>query len=384
MTDARGRERKAAAAGTGVSGALASRAEEYADRLTRLRAVLEARHLDVVLVSDVHDVRYLSAFRGEDAVLIVGPEMALIATDSRNWGQVEEEVVGFTLERTTKLPDDALAAAGREWGGDAALGFQGTDVSHSTWRVMRRLHGGRLRDVGDSVSRLRIVKQPSELAELRRAAQVIESALETALAPGIVGSSEGELAWRIEVAMREAGAEAPAFDTIVAAGPRGALAHAIPGERRIEAGELVVVDCGARCNGYNSDITRTFATGELDGEVQAAYEVVLAAQLAGLAAVRPGVSGRQVDAAARAVIEQAGLGDRFGHGTGHGVGLQIHELPRLGRTVGDQLAEGMVHTVEPGVYVDGRFGVRIEDTVAVTADGCERLTRSAKELRVVD
>lgn len=358
-------------------------AAEHADRLARLRALLEARRLDAILVSDERDVRYLSAFRGEDAAVLVGAHEALIATDSRNWGQVEEEVVGFRLERTVSLTEDVVKALQREWGADASLGFQGSCLSHAEWRTLRRLHGGRLRDVGDAVSRLRIVKQPGELADLRRAAAIIESALEAALAPGIVGLSEADLAWRIEVAMREAGAEAPAFDTIVAAGPRGALAHAIPGESRIAVGELVVIDAGARCNGYHSDITRTVATGEIGAEARAAYEVVLAAQLAGLAAVRPGVNGRDVDAAARAVIEDAGLGDRFGHGTGHGVGLQIHELPRLGRTVGDVLAEGMVHTVEPGVYLDGSFGVRIEDTVVVTADGCERLTVSPKELRLV-
>ena len=366
-----------------MSGAM-TQEQEYADRLARLRAHLHARRLDVVLVTDRHDVRYLSGFRGEDAVLLAGREHALIATDSRNWGQVDEEVTGFVLERTVRLHEDTVAALHRECGRGVALGYQGTDVSHAAWRRLRRLHDGRLRDIGDAVSRLRCVKQPSELRHLRRAAAVIEQALEAALAPGIVGATEAELAWRIEVAMREAGAEAPAFDTIVAAGPRGALAHAIPSQRRIRAGELVVIDAGARCGGYNSDITRTVATGEIDGEARQAYEVVLAAQLAALAAVRDGVDGREVDAAARGVITEAGLGERFGHGTGHGVGLEIHELPRLGRLNGDPLASDMVHTVEPGVYVDGRFGVRIEDTVVVTTDGCERLTVSPKELRVVD
>ena len=184
--------------------------------------------------------------------------------------------------------------------------------------------------------------------------------------------------------MHAAGAEAPAFATIVAAGPQGALPHAIPGERVIADGDLVVIDMGARLDGYHSDITRTFGVGRLDAGQRAVYEVVEAAQLAGLEAARSGVAARAVDAAARDVIEAAGYGASFGHGTGHGVGLEIHEGPRVGRRSRDRLLPGMVVTVEPGIYLEGRYGVRIEDTLVVTADGHERLTLFAKELRIVD
>jgi Xaa-Pro aminopeptidase len=218
-----------------------------------------------------------------------------------------------------------------------------------------------------------------------RAAAVTEVALEAVVAAGLSGRTEAAVAWQVQEEFHRHGAEGEAFPTIVAAGGHAAQAHAIPGARVIAPGELVIMDIGARVDGYCSDITRTFAAGrEPDAEQRRVYDVVLAAQLAGLAAVRAGASGRAaVDEAARAVITQAGYGPHFGHGTGHGVGLEVHEAPSLGRLRGDVLETGMVCTVEPGVYLEGVVGVRIEDTVAVTADGCERLTVSSKELRVV-
>jgi Xaa-Pro aminopeptidase len=359
-------------------------AESLAQRVARARALLDDLKLDALLVSAVPDVRYLSGFRGDDTWLLLGRELALICTDSRYWPQVAEEVRGFSLEKIERLTDDSLKALARDLGEQAALGFQGGELSYAVHRRLRRSHHGRLRDVGDRLGRLRIVKDAAEVAALRRACEVVEGALADVLAAGLVGRTEAEVAWDLRAAMHAHGAEDLAFDTIVAAGERGALAHAIPGERRIGAGELVVIDAGARVDGYCSDITRTVAAGEVGAQERAIYDVVLRAQLAGVDAARPGVSGSVVDAAARDLITAAGYGDLFGHGTGHGVGLEIHELPRLGRTVGDTLGAGMVHTVEPGIYLEGRFGVRIEDTVLVTESGCERLTVSSKELLVVD
>jgi Xaa-Pro aminopeptidase len=202
-------------------------------------------------------------------------------------------------------------------------------------------------------------------------------------AQGLSGRTEADVAWQIKEELHRLGAEDESFAAIVAGGANGALAHAIPGSRRIAAGELVVIDMGARVDGYCSDITRTFATGELEPELRRIYDVVLAAQRAGLDAVRPGATGSAVDAAARAVIDAAGYGERFGHGTGHGVGLQIHEDPRVSRRGREALQAGMVVTIEPGIYLDGRGGVRIEDTVLVTEAGGEALTRFPKELMVV-
>jgi Xaa-Pro aminopeptidase len=354
-------------------------------RLDRCRALLDQLGVAALLVTDPADVRYLSGFRGGDTALVVGAGYALICTDARYWDQVREEVDAFDLvEVRGELLAEAVAAF-RSTGEQGRLGIQGSALSYAAYRGLRRRHDGGLRDVGDAITRLRVTKDADELAAMRRAGRVTDEALAATVARGLVGQREIDVAWRLGEEYHRLGAEGEAFPAIVAGGAHGAQAHAIPGERVIEAGELVVIDTGARVDGYCSDITRTYAAGEPADGLRRIYDVVLAAQLAGLAAVRPGAHGRDdVDAACRAIIDAAGHGAEFGHGTGHGVGLEVHEAPSLGRTRGDALAAGMVCTVEPGIYVDGVVGVRIEDTVLVTEDGCERLTTSPKELRIVD
>jgi Xaa-Pro aminopeptidase len=356
------------------------------ERLDRCRDLLGDLRVDGALITDPVDVRYLSGFRGDDATLVIGAEVALLCTDSRFWEQVREEALGFELSEVTSVPllaHSVVAAAG-SLGASARLGYQAEQLSHASYRRVRREHRGGLKDLGQSVTLLRAVKDEAEVAVMRRAAAVTDEALAAVVARGLVGRSERDVAWDLQAEYHRLGAEGEAFGAIVAAGDHGAQAHALPGERVIAAGELVVIDTGARVDGYCSDITRTYAAGEPDGELRRVYEAVLAAQLAGLAAVRAGAHGcDDVDAAARTVIEDAGFGERFGHGTGHGVGLQVHEAPLLGRTRGDRLDAGMVCTVEPGVYLEGLAGVRIEDTVVVTSDGCERLTHFPKEFSVV-
>jgi Xaa-Pro aminopeptidase len=360
------------------------------DRLAALRRLLTDRGLDAVLVSGTADVRYLSGFRGDDAILLVAREHAFICSDSRYWSQIADEVSDFTTvpsEGGAALVSDALSAWSAADGRDQherRLGFQGDVVAYTQHRHLRRLFGGRLVNVGERLSALREVKDVDELKLLGAAAAIADAALEAVVSRGLRGHSEREVAWAVEQAVRAGGAEAVAFATIVATGPHGALPHAIPGDALIADGDLVVIDMGARLDGYHSDITRTFAAGRPTDEQRAVYGVVLEAQLAGLQAVRAGVACGAVDAAARGVIDGAGYGARFGHGTGHGVGLEIHEKPRVGKRSRARLAPGMVVTVEPGIYLDGRFGVRIEDTVVVTAGACERLTLFPKELRAVD
>jgi Xaa-Pro aminopeptidase len=356
------------------------------DRLHRCRSLFARLRVDGVLVTDPEDVRYLSGFRGDDATLVVGPGVALLCTDARYWEQVREEVSTAELSKVVSRPLLAHSAteAERVLGSGAVLGYQGDQLSHAAYRRLRRLYGGGLRDVGQDITVLRAVKDEAEIARMREAAAVTDEALGLVVGRGLVGRSERDVAWDLQAEYHRLGAEGEAFPAIVAAGAHGAQAHALPGERVIRAGELVVVDTGARVDGYCSDITRTYAAGEPSDEFRHLYEVVLEAQLAGLAAVRAGAHGRgDVDAAARAVIDAAGYGDQFGHGTGHGVGREVHEAPSLGRTRGDRLEAGMVCTVEPGIYIEGLAGVRIEDTVLVTVEGCERLTMSPKELHVV-
>jgi Xaa-Pro aminopeptidase len=234
------------------------------------------------------------------------------------------------------------------------------------------------------VERLRATKEPDEVAAMRRAAAIADEALYWLLGNGLIGRTERELALELEQRMRVLGAEDASFSAIVAGGPHGALPHASPRDVEIVRGELVVIDWGARVDGYNSDCTRTVAAGALDGEEESVYELVLRAQLAGVSAVWAGANGRDVDSAARSVIDAAGHGAQFGHGLGHGVGLEVHEEPRLSQRSDDVLSVGNAVTVEPGVYLPGRFGVRIEDLVIVTADGCDILSSVSKELIVAE
>jgi Xaa-Pro aminopeptidase len=275
------------------------------------------------------------------------------------------------------LPELAAQLAGR-------VGYDDAATSVASLRKLEDAVGEGVELVATEglVEGLRRKKDEAELEAIAAAAALTDRAYEGVLAQGIVGRSEREVARAAEATIRELGAE-PAFPTIVATGANASRPHAVAGESVIEPGQLVVWDMGATIDGYCSDCTRTFATGELNGEAAEAYELVRAAQAAGLDAIRPGISGRDADEAARAVIREGGREEEFGHGLGHGVGLEVHELPRMGKQSEDSLAEGDVVTVEPGVYVPGSFGVRIEDLVVVTADGHHNLSSLSKELRVV-
>ena len=233
------------------------------------------------------------------------------------------------------------------------------------------------------MEQLRAVKDADEVAAIRAACQLADAALEQVLADGLVGRTEREVALALETAMRELGAQRPSFDTIIAAGPHGALPHAQPRDVVIEPGQLVVIDWGAELDGYCSDCTRTVATGAISQHAQEIYALVRSAQLAGLEGVAAGRHGREVDGVARGVIEDAGHGEHYGHGLGHGVGIEVHEAPRLSQRSDDTLKAGNVVSVEPGIYLPGDLGVRIEDLVVVTEGGCDILTGLPKDLRVV-
>ena len=272
-------------------------------------------------------------------------------------------------------------------GGGGRLGFEEGVLTVKQHLRLRELLPAQweLIPCGGLVEELREVKEPAELARIRAASRLADEALRGVLEAGLVGRTEREVAIDLELRMRHLGAHAPSFPSIVAAGPHSALPHAEPRDVLIARDTLVTIDWGALHEGYCSDCTRTYATGEhLPGGAREVYELVLRAQLAGLAAVRPGPSGREVDRVAREVIELAGHAKHFGHGLGHGVGIEVHEAPRLSRTAGEQpLRAGNVVTVEPGVYLPGRYGVRIEDLVAITEDVSLVLTELSKELMVV-
>ena len=346
----------------------------------RLRSVLDAaagRELDALLVTDLVNLRWLTGFTGSNGLAVVGIDLRRFLTDFRYLTQSAEEV---DAAWTTEIHHDLLLRAVDGLSG--RVGFDDQDVSARQLRRLEELVGDdvELVPAGGLVEELRAIKDEGEIDKVRAAAKLADAALEEVLARGVVGRTERDVALDLEVAMRRAGAEGVSFPPIVAAGAHGALPHAVPRDVEIPAGTLLVVDWGAMLDGYASDCTRTFATGELDPRDQAVYDLVLEAQEAALAAVRPGPLGREVDAVAREIIEAAGHGEHFGHGLGHGVGMAVHEGPRLSKQGETALAPGMVVTVEPGVYVPGAVGVRIEDLVVVREDGHEVLSGLPKAL----
>jgi Xaa-Pro aminopeptidase len=356
-------------------------------RVDRLTALAAERELDVLLVNDPVNLRYVTGFTGTNGLALVGADaegVRRFVTDFRYLERADHEVEGFEVVRGERDLLESVPAALPDRR-PLRLGFDDAHVSVRAYRRLGELlEGVELVPSGGLVERLRAVKEPAELERIRAAAVLADQALEAALARGLAGRTERQVALDVEDEMRRRGAE-PGFPTIVAAGPQGALPHADAREVEIPRDTLVIVDWGGRVDGYCSDCTRTFATGEVDGEAREVYELVARAQLAGLQAVRAGVTGRDADAAARALIDESGRGEQFGHGLGHGVGLEVHEGPRLAKTGGDEpLAAGNVVTVEPGVYVPGRFGVRVEDLVVVTAEGTEVLSSTSKDLVALD
>lgn len=362
-------------------------------RAARLATELRALEVDRLLVSTPVNVRYLSGYTGSNGLLMVAAEESSphrFFTDFRYATQSVEQVPeGFEREIA---PAELLEAAARALGPGGArsertLGFDDASltVKQHTRLVELLAPGWELVPCAGVVERLREVKDEAEIARIRAATQFADQALTEVLEAGIVGRTEREVAIELELRMRRLGAQAPSFPSIVASAEHGALPHAEPRDVEIARGVLVTIDWGAYLDGYCSDCTRTYATGELSSEAIEVYELVLRAQEAALGAVRAGVGGREVDGVARSIIEQANHAEHFGHGVGHGVGMEIHEAPRLSRTAGDEpLRVGNVVTVEPGVYVPGRLGVRIEDLALVGEHGCERLTSLPKELMALD
>jgi Xaa-Pro aminopeptidase len=350
-------------------------------RAERLAELIAERELDQLFVSDLVNVRYLTGFTGTNGACLVGRDERIFFTDFRYTERAEREV-GQEWERPEAERELLPQIVGRMSG---KVGFEDAKLSV---RRLARLEAAVGDDVdlvpaGDPVEQLRVLKEPEEIERIADAVELTDGVYRWALERGLAGRTEREVARACEARLRELGAE-PSFPPIVAAAENGALPHAEPGNREIDAGHLVVFDMGALLEGYCSDCTRTFAIGEPGDESQEVYDLVLTAQLAALAAIRPGASGKEVDAVPREIIVEAGHGDHFGHGTGHGVGLEVHEGPRLATTSEDQLQEGNVVTVEPGVYLPGRFGVRIEDLVVLTADGYRNLSDLPKELQIVD
>lgn len=340
--------------------------------------------IDALLVSAPPNVRYLSGFTGDNGLLLVTPESQTLFTDPRFTIQAAEEC---TCEVTTvsKTPLDQAALQAIRKKRIKRVGFEASRLLYEMYRrlVESLPKGAKLKPIGPVVDKLRMIKSDEEIARIRRSVLTNSEAFEKATRNIKPGIRESAIAAELEYQMRRLGAEKAAFETIVAMGPRSALPHAQPTARKLGKDELLLIDMGACQDGYMSDMTRVLFTGTPNRRVRTMYNAVLKAQLAAIDTVRPGVTAAQVDRAARRVLETEGLGKEFVHSTGHGLGLEIHEGPRLGRRDKTKLEAGMAITIEPGAYVRDFGGIRIEDTVLVTKNGCEILTPTSKELRLL-
>ena len=359
-------------------------AGRFAGRADRLESLLGKRELTHLLVTDLRNVRYLCGFTGTNGLCLVGEDLRLFFTDFRYVERAKSELHEFELEHVKhKLLDHVGTAL--EARGKVRLGF---DDDHLSVRQHVRLTAAmpssvELVSAGGLVERLRSVKDQDEIRAIREAATVATTALQIVVERGLVGRTEGEVAKDLAEQILASGGEDLSFPTIVAAAESSALPHAEPRDAEIPTSVLVTIDLGAKVDGYCSDMTRTFATGEVPEEAELVYNSVLAAQEVALSAVRAGVECRAVDTAARESIAAAGYGDHFGHGLGHGVGLDIHEGPTLSGRGEGELELGNVITVEPGIYLPEKFGVRVEDLVVVTERGHENLSTYPKTLGLV-
>ena len=353
-----------------------------ADRLKQLRRKLAEHEVDAIFVSQPDNRRYLSGFDGSAGYLLVTEKDAVVITDFRYIEQVKQQSPDYRLFQITGdmacwLPELVADLRGSK------LGFESHHISLAMYRqigdITRKLDSPvEFIPLEGVVESLRVIKDAREIESITRAADISDRAFQHIEKIIKTGMSEKEVAWELEKFMREHGSQAMPFDVIVASGPNAALPHARPSEKIIQEGEPVLMDFGARINGYASDLTRTICLGESDDNFKKVYDTVLGAQLTALELIKEGMNGEQADNLARTVITEAGYAQAFGHALGHGVGLAAHEVPRLGPTSGEELVSGMVFTVEPGVYLPGWGGVRTEDLVVLENGNLRVLSKARK------
>jgi Xaa-Pro aminopeptidase len=353
------------------------------DRLERLRGQFRELELDAILISAPENRRYLSGFTGSAGYLFISVDQAVLVTDSRYTEQAAGQASEYRVVQVRGGWDWLLEQLKES--GAKRLGFESQDMTVASYNNL--LDALKKEESLSQVSMVaapglaegqRAVKDGSELAALRKAIAASDAAMEAVRTEIREGMTEREVAWRMEAAMRDFGSEGTSFDTIVAAGPNGAMAHHRPSDRPIRRGEPIVIDMGAKVDGYCSDLTRTVMVGEPGETFRKVYDIVLGAQLTAINTVKAGMTGGECDGLARTVISEAGYGDNFGHGLGHGVGLAVHESPRVGPKSPDPLELNTVFTVEPGIYITGWGGIRIEDIVFLGGDGASPMSKASK------
>lgn len=353
--------------------------------MTRINKVLEVmakQCVDSVIIKDVTTIRYLTGFTGDSSLLYLDREQGTLITDGRYTEQAKNEMKHFQVLEYTPANADSIWAAAAKLAQDAqakAVGFDGAYYSYNDYVALKALLGETAL-VSVDLSNIRMIKDKKELDLLLKAASIADEAFIKLLDDIEPGRTERGLAGRLEFYMKVLGSEKPSFDTIVASGARSALPHGMASDKVIAEGDFVTFDFGAVYKGYHSDMTRTIVVGESDSWQQDIYDIVLQAQLKGLHAAKVGMTGKELDAIVRDYITECGYGDYYVHGTGHGVGLEIHEMPNINKRGDTVLQTGMIFTIEPGIYIPGKGGVRIEDTVVLTEEGARALNGVKKQL----
>jgi Xaa-Pro aminopeptidase len=349
------------------------------EKLNKIRLALQALQLDAIMINSPINRRYVTGFTGSAGTVIVSQEEAIFITDFRYTEQAGEQAKGFTIVEHKKLMEEEVKSQLTRLQ-VKRLGFEKNHVTYAEFDRYNKLLDAELVPTSEIVEKIRLIKTPDELRILKKAAEIADAAFEHIqkyIKPGV---KEIEVSNELEFFMRKLGATQSSFDTIVASGFRSAMPHGVASTKEIQAGELVTLDYGALYQGYVSDITRTVAVGEISDELRKIYDTVLQAQLRGVNGIKPGMTGIEADALTRDYITDQGYGDYFGHSTGHGIGLEVHEGPGLSFRSEQKLEPGMVVTVEPGIYIPNVGGCRIEDDIIITETGNERLTTSTKEL----
>ncbi|WP_211654027.1 M24 family metallopeptidase [Planococcus alpniumensis] len=351
-------------------------------KLMKLREQMQKRELDSLLVTNPYNLRFITGFTGTAGLALITPNDAWFITDFRYTEQAGEQVTEFKVVQAQKgLIDEVARIAG-----EAAverLAFEQDYMTFATYSQYQEKLSATLEPVSGLIEKLRMVKSPEELEVLKAAAKIADDAFEHICDYIKAGMTELQVSNELEFFMRSQGATSSSFDIIVASGLRSALPHGVASDKKIEQGDLITLDFGALYNGYVSDITRTVAVGEPSDKLKEIYQVVLDSQVLALEKIKPGMTGIEADAIARDYIKSKGYGEAFGHSTGHGIGLEVHEGPGLSFRSETVLEPGMAVTVEPGIYLPGIGGVRIEDDILITETGNERLTHSSKELRIL-
>jgi Xaa-Pro aminopeptidase len=352
------------------------------EKLERLRSAMKKMDVDGVLITSTYNRRYLTNFTGSAGLVLVSKNEAKFITDFRYVEQAAKQAQGFEIvKHLGTIVEEASNQA--KLMGIKRLGFEQDHLTFAVYKAYESAVEGELVPVSGLLEKLRLIKEPSEIKILKEAAKIADAAFAHIVEYIRPGLTELEVSNELEFFMRKQGATSSSFDTIVASGVRGALPHGVASSKVIESGDLITLDYGAYYNGYVSDITRTLAVGKPSDEMKKIYDIVLEAQLRGMAGIKPGMTGREADALTRNLITEKGYGEYFGHSTGHGIGLEVHEGPALSVKSDTVLEPGMAVTVEPGIYVPGLGGVRIEDDTIITIEGNESLTHSTKELIIL-